>query len=65
MKNTSNMHLPGNQRYGKDTQNLVERRFIGYWGTNYCEATGHKAWYLYVRDSKLKYTPIKSNSHAR
>lgn len=44
---------------------LVERRFIGYWGTNYCEATGHKAWYLYVRDSKLKYTPLKSNSHAR
>ena len=121
MKNTSNMHLPENQRYGKDTQNLynkrhkrqklavkasahldklvysvflkkscttnmvcemlgnkydysqvrssilrlVERRFIGYWGTNYCEVTGHKAWYLYVRDSKLKYTPIKSNSHAR
>lgn len=121
MKNTSNMHLPENQRRSKDTQNLynkkhksrkhavkasdhldklvydvflkessttnmvvdklnnrytynevrssilrlVERRFIGYWGTNYCEVTGHKAWYLYVRDSKLKYTPIKSNSHAR
>lgn len=121
MKNTSNMHLPENQRRSKDTQNLynkrhkrqklavkasahldklvydvflkessttnmvvdklnnrytynevrksilrlVERRFIGYWGTNYCEVTGHKAWYLYVRDSKRKYTPLKSNSHAR
>lgn len=44
---------------------LVERRFIGYWGTDYCEVTGHKAWYLEIRDSELKYTPIKSNNHAR
>ena len=26
MKNTSNMHLPENQRYGKDTQNLYNKR---------------------------------------
>lgn len=49
----------------KSILRLVERRFIGYWGTDYCEVTGHKAWYLEIRDSELKYTPIKSNSHAR
>ena len=49
----------------KSILRLVERRFIGYWGTDYCEVTGHRAWYLEIRDSERKYTPLKSNSHAR
>lgn len=44
---------------------LSKRRLIYYWGLDFCEVTGHKAYYLEVRNSRQKYLPKNRNSYGR
>lgn len=44
---------------------LHKRRLIYYWGLDFCEVTGHKAYYLEVSDSRQKNLPDNRNSYGR
>ena len=53
------------QRVRHSVIRLSKRRLIYYWGLDFCEVTGHKAYYLEVRNSRQKYLPKNRNSYGR
>jgi hypothetical protein len=53
------------QRVRHSVIRLNKRRLIYYWGLDFCEVTGHKAYYLEVRDSRQKNLPKNRNSYGR
>jgi len=53
------------QRVRHSVIRLHKRRLIYYWGLDFCEVTGHKAYYLEVRNSRQKYLPKNRNSYGR
>ncbi len=53
------------QRVRHSIIRLNERRLIYYWGLDFCEVTGHKAYYLEVRNSRQEYLPNKRNNNGK
>ena len=53
------------QRVRHSVIRLNKRRLIYYWGLDFCEVTGHKAYYLEMRDSRQEYLPDNRNNNGK